>query len=86
MTQTTNRFLDELSKLLTDAAGAAQGMRREVETLMKAQGERVLRDMDVVQREEFEAVKEMAAKARDENERLSARVAELESELARLRQ
>lgn len=86
MTQTTNRFLDELSKLLTDAAGAAQGMRREVETLMKAQGERILRDMDVVQREEFEAVKEMAAKARDENERLSARVAELEGELARLRQ
>lgn len=86
MTQTTNRFLDELSKLLTDAAGAAQGMRREVETLMKAQGERILRDMDVVQREEFEAVKEMAAKARDENERLSVRVAELESQLARLRQ
>ena len=86
MTQTTNRFLDELSKLLTDAAGASQGMRREVETLMKAQGERILRDMDVVQREEFEAVKEMAAKARDENERLSARVAELESELIRLRQ
>ncbi|HWE17424.1 MAG TPA: accessory factor UbiK family protein [Hyphomicrobiaceae bacterium] len=86
MTQTTNRFLDELSKLLTDAAGAAQGMRREVETLMKAQGERILRDMDVVQREEFEAVKEMAAKARDENERLSARIGELESELARLRQ
>ena len=86
MTQTTNRFLDELSKLLTDAAGAAQGMRREVETLMKAQGERILRDMDVVQREEFEAVKEMAAKARDENERLGARVAELEAELARLRQ
>ena len=68
MTQTNNRFLDELSKLLTDAAGAAQGMRREVETLMKAQGERILRDMDVVQREEFEAVKEMATKARDENE------------------
>ena len=85
MTQTTNRFLDELSKLLTDAAGAAQGMRREVETLMKAQGERILRDMDVVQREEFEAVKEMAAKARDENEQLRARVSELESELARLR-
>jgi BMFP domain-containing protein YqiC len=85
VTQTTNRFLDELSKLLTDAAGAAQGMRREVETLMRAQGERILRDMDVVQREEFEAVKEMAARARDENERLSARISELESELARLR-
>ena len=86
VTQTTNRFLDELSKLLTDAAGAAQGMRREIETIMKAQGERILRDMDVVQREEFEAVKEMAVKARDENERLSARVSELEGELARLRQ
>ena len=86
MPQTTNRFLDELAKLLTDAAGAAQGMRREVETLMKAQGERILRDMDVVQREEFEAVKEMASKARDENERLSARVTEFEAELARLRQ
>ncbi len=85
MTQTSNRLLDELSRLLTDAAGAAQGVRREVETLMKAQGERILRDMDVVQREEFEAVKEMAAKARDENERLSARMSELESELARLR-
>lgn len=85
MTQTTNRFLDELSKLLTDAAGAAQGMRREVETLMRAQGERILRDMDVVQREEFEAVKEMAAKARDENERLSARIAELEATVSQLR-
>lgn len=83
MTQTNNRFLDELSKLLTDAAGAAQGMRREIETLMKAQGERILRDMDVVQREEFEAVKEMATKARDENEALKARIAALEAALAK---
>jgi BMFP domain-containing protein YqiC len=82
MTQTTNRFLDELSKLLTDAAGAAQGMRREVETLMKAQGERILRDMDVVQREEFEAVKEIATKARDENEQLRARISALEAALS----
>lgn len=82
MTQTNNRFLDELSKLLTDAAGAAQGMRREVETLMKTQGERILREMDVVQREEFEAVKEMAAKARDENEELKARIAALEAALS----
>jgi BMFP domain-containing protein YqiC len=85
MTQTSNRFLDEMSKLLTDAAGAAQGMRREVETLMRAQGERILREMDVVQREEFEAVKEMAAKAREENERLNARIVELEAALAALR-
>jgi BMFP domain-containing protein YqiC len=85
MTQTNNRFLDELAKLMTDAAGAAQGMRRDFETLMRSQGERFLRDMDVVQREEFEAVKEMAAKAREENERLAARVAALEAEVAALR-
>jgi BMFP domain-containing protein YqiC len=85
MTQTTNRFLDELSKLLTDAAGAAQGMRREVESLMRTQGERILREMDVVQREEFEAVKEMAAKTRDENEQLRTRIAALEAALSELR-
>ena len=85
MSQSNNRLLDELAKLMTDAAGAAQGMRREVESLMRAQGERLLRDLDLVQREEFEAVKEMAANARAENERLAARIAELESEIASLR-
>jgi BMFP domain-containing protein YqiC len=85
MTQTNNRFLDEIAKLMTDAAGAAQGMRRDFETLMRSQGERILRDMDVVQREEFEAVKEMAVKAREENERLAARVAALEVEVAALK-
>jgi BMFP domain-containing protein YqiC len=81
MTQTTNRFLDEFAKLMTDAAGAAQGVRREVEGLVKAQGERVLRDMDLVTREEFEAVKAMAQKAREENESLAARLAALETTL-----
>jgi BMFP domain-containing protein YqiC len=85
MTQTNNRFLDEFAKLMTDAAGAAQGMRREFETLMKAQGERILRDMDIVRREEFEAVKDMAAKAREENEALSARVSALQAEVAALK-
>ena len=75
MTQTTNRFLDEFAKLMTDAAGAADGLRKEAETLFKAQGEKILRDMDVVRREEFEAVKAMAEKARAENERLEARIA-----------
>ena len=84
MTQTNNRFLDEMAKLMTDAAGAAQGMRREFETVMRAQGEKMLRDMDVVQREEFEAVKEMAAKAREENDRLGQRIAALEAEIAAL--
>lgn len=78
MTQTTNRFFDEMAKLMTDAAGAAQGARQEFETVMRAQADRVLADMDVVRREEFEAVKAMAEKAREENERLAARIAELE--------
>lgn len=85
MTQTNNRIFDELAKLMTDAAGAAQGMRREVETFMKTQGERVLREMDVVTREEFEATKAMAVKARDENEALRARIEALEAELAAMR-
>ena len=79
MTQTNNRLLDELAKLMTDAAGAAQGVQREVQTLVRAQGERLLRDMDVVSREEFEAVKAMAAKAREENEVLGQRLAALEA-------
>ena len=85
MTQTTNRFFDELAKLMTDAAGAAQGLRREFETLMKSQGERILREMDVVRRDEFEAVKAMAQRAREENDGLTARVAALEAELAQLK-
>lgn len=72
MTQTTGRLMDEIAKLATDAAGVAQGMRREVETAVKSQFERLISDMDLVPREDFEAVKEMAAKARDENEALRA--------------
>lgn len=84
MTQTSNRLLDELAKLLTDAAGAAQGVRREVEGVMHAQAERILTNMDVVKREEFEAVKAMAEKARAENERLAGIVAALEARIAAL--
>ncbi|VAW12614.1 FIG018229: hypothetical protein [hydrothermal vent metagenome] len=82
MTQTTSRFFDELAKVMTNAAGAAQGMRREVDVLIRAQAERVLGDLDVVQREEFEALREMAVLAREENERLEARVTALEAKLA----
>ena len=81
MVQTSNRFLDEMARLMNDAAGAAQGMRREFETLFRTQAERILRELDVVKREEFEAVKEMAALAREENEALRARVATLEARL-----
>ena len=82
MTQSNNKLLDEFARLMTDAAGLAQGARRELETLMRAQGERFLAEMDVVKREEFEAVKAMAAKAREENDALTERLGRLEAELA----
>ncbi len=82
MTQTTNRFFDEIARLMNDAAGVAQGVRREFDTVFRAQAERVLRDLDVVPREEFEAVKEMVKLAREENEALRERVAALEAKSA----
>jgi BMFP domain-containing protein YqiC len=81
MTTTSSRFFDELAKLMTNAAGAAQGVRREIDTLVKAQVERVLNDAGVVRREDFDVVREMAQKAREENERLSQRIADLEAKL-----
>ncbi len=81
MTQTTNRMLDEFAKMMTDAAGAAQGVRREVETAIRSQAERFLGEMNLVQREEFEAVREMAIVAREENEALKRRMAALEERL-----
>lgn len=78
MNTTSTRFFDELSKVMTNAAGAAQGVRRELDNLVKAQIERAMSGMNVVSREEFEVVKDMAAKAREENEKLAARLAELE--------
>ena len=81
MTQTSNRFFDEMARLMNDAAGVAQGVRREFDTLFRTQAERILRDLDVVRREEFEAVKEMARLAREENEALKARIAALEAKL-----
>ena len=82
MTQTSNRFFDEVARLMNDAAGVAGGVRREFDTLLKTQAERVLRELDVVQREDFEAVKEMARLAREENEELRTRIAALEAKLA----
>jgi BMFP domain-containing protein YqiC len=82
MTQTTNRIFDDLARLMTDAAGAAQGFKREVDTVVRTQAERFLADMDLVKREEFEAVREMAVLAREENERLKERLVELERRVA----
>ena len=83
MTQTTSRFLDEIARLMNDAAGVAQGVRREFDTLFRTQAERILRELDVVKREEFEAAKEMASLAREENEALKARLDALEAMIAK---
>ena len=81
MTQTTNRFFDEVARLMNDAAGVASGVRREFDTVVRHQADRILRDLDLVKREEFEAVKDMARLAREENEALNARIAALEAKL-----
>ena len=83
MVGTSNRFLDDIARLATDAAGAAQGVRREVETVVRTQIEKLLRDLDVVTREEFEAVREMALIAREENDKLAARLKALEEKLGK---
>ena len=77
-----NRILDDFAKLMTDAAGAAQSVRKEVETAFHAQAERWLNSMDLVKREEFDVVREMATKALDDNDALRARIDALEARLA----
>jgi BMFP domain-containing protein YqiC len=79
--QTDNRFLDGMAKFLTNAAGAAQAFKSEIEVMVKARIEKMIADLDFVPRDEFDAVKAMAQKARTENEKLAARVAELEEKL-----
>ncbi len=78
MPQTRGRIFDDIAKLMTNAAGVANGVKREAETAARSQVERVLSSMNVVTREEFEAVREMAALAREENEELRRRIAALE--------
>jgi len=82
MPQTSNRMFDELAKLMTDAASVAQGVRREAESVFRSQIERFINDLDLVKRADFEVVRELASKARSENEALSARIAALEAKLA----
>ncbi len=81
MMQSQNRFFDDLAKLMTNAAGAAQGAAQEIETLIQSRLERVVANMDLVTRDEFEAVKEMAANARSENEDLKAEIENLKAQL-----
>ena len=82
MTQGPNRIFDDFAKLMTDAAGVAQGARREVETAFRAQAERFLADMDLVKREDFDVSRDMAVRALDQIEALEARIAALEAKLA----
>jgi BMFP domain-containing protein YqiC len=79
--QGPNRLLDDLSRLMTDAAGAAQGVRREAETVIRAQAERLLREMDVATREEVEVLRDLLAAQRAQNEALMQRVAALEAKV-----
>ncbi|WP_439560707.1 accessory factor UbiK family protein [Roseinatronobacter sp.] len=77
--QSRNRFLDDMSQLMTNAMGVAQGARTEAETAMKSLLDRWLADREFVTREEFDAVRAMAQKAREENEALKARLEALEA-------
>lgn len=81
MNTASSKFFDELAKLMTNAAGAAQGVRKELDSLIQSQVERVLNNLNVVKREEFDVVRDMAEKARAENERLEKRIADLETRL-----
>jgi BMFP domain-containing protein YqiC len=81
MAQTSNRIFDEIARLATDAAGAAQGVKREVETVVRSQVERLIKDMDVASREEVEVLRDMVVAAQEENERLGARLKALEERL-----
>ena len=82
MVEPRGRILDDIARLVTDAAGVAQGMRREAESLARAQLDRLIATMDLVSREEFEVVRDMAALAREENEALQKRIAALEARIA----
>jgi BMFP domain-containing protein YqiC len=80
--QTQNRIFDDIARLFANAAGAAQGLREEVEVLVRSQAERLFAEFDLVTREEFEAARALAAAAREETEALAARVAALEAALS----
>ena len=85
MNQGPSRILDEFAKLMTDGAGVAQGIKREAETAFRAQAEGFLANMDLVKREEFDVVREMASRAREENETLRDDIAALKKQIAAIK-
>ena len=78
MTQTSNRLFDEMARLMNDAASVAQGVKREAEGVFRTQMERMVADLDLIKREDFDVVREMAAQAKAENEALKKRIEALE--------
>ena len=82
MMRERNKFMDDLSQLMSNAAGVAQGAKAEADAAFRSMLDRFLTDRDLVTREEFEAVREMAIKAREENDRLEERIKALEAKLA----
>lgn len=80
--QSRNKFFDDMSQLMTNAMGVAQGAKTEAETAFKSMVDRWMADRNFVSRDEFDAVRAMAQKAREENEALAARIAALEAALA----
>lgn len=85
MNQGPNRIFDEFAKLMTDGAGVAQGIKREAETAFRAQAEGFLANMDLVKREEFDVVREMASRAREENEALRTEIATLKKQMTAIK-
>lgn len=81
--QTRNKFLDDMSQLMTNAMGVAQGAKTEAETAFKSMVDRWMADRDFVTREEFDAARAMAQKAREENAALEARIVVLEAALVK---
>ncbi len=84
MTQSNSRLFDDLGRLMTDAAGLADGMRREVETVARSQMERMVATMDLAREEDIDVLRDMVSKQREANEALEARVAALEAQVATL--
>lgn len=82
--QINNRFIDDLARVAAGALGVASGVRDEVESLLRARFERYLADLSLVTREEFEAARDLAARAREGEEKLAVRLAELERRVATL--
>ena len=78
MAQNNSKIFDELAKFMSNAAGAAQGLRKEIDQMVQTQVERVMNNLNIVRREDFEVVRDMAEKARTENAALAERIAELE--------